>query len=83
MRKFPLLALLLLAAPLGAVLPPPPEAAAAGPHVNETRGSAAPERPSRIYSVEGPELKTRLGMALTHSHQQRRRTDFWSFRVES
>jgi hypothetical protein len=70
---------LLLAAPASAVLPPPSEGLSAEDSlVAETRGAAAPERPSRIYSVQGPELKARLATALLHARGQSPRTDFWA-----
>jgi hypothetical protein len=78
-RTNPLLALLLLAAPAGAVLPPPSEGVPPEDSlVAESRGAGAPERPSRIYSVQGPELKARLSTALLHARGQSPRTDFWA-----
>lgn len=79
MRTNPLLAVLLLAAPAGAVLPPPSEGISPEDSlVAESRGASAPERPSRIYSVQGPELKTRLSTALLHAHALSPRTEFWA-----
>src|ERR1041385_7358741 len=67
LRTNPLLALLPLAAPAGAVLPPPSEGLPPEDSlVAESRGGGAPERPSRIYTVQGPELKARLSTAPFH-----------------
>jgi hypothetical protein len=77
-RKLPLLTVLLVAAPLAAVLPPPAEGGAAEDLVvAEGRGASAPERPSRIYAVQGPRLKARLSLALSHARSLSPPTDFW------
>jgi hypothetical protein len=61
------------------VLPPPSEGVPPEDSlVAESRGAGAPERPSRIYSVQGPELKARLSTALLHARGQSPRTDFWA-----
>jgi hypothetical protein len=75
-----LLAVLLVAAPpLAAVLPPPSaDGTEADLTVTESRGAAAPARPSRIYAIQGkPELKGRLALALAHARGVPRKTDFW------
>ncbi len=77
-RKFPLLTVLLVAAPLAAVLPPPTEGGEREDLVvSEGRGASAPERPSRIYAVQGPKLKARLSLALSHARGLSPRTDYW------
>ena len=79
MRKAVLLTVLLFAAPAGAVLPPPSEGFPTDELVSEARGAAsAPDQPSRIYAVQGPELKSRLSTALSHAHGLTPRTDFWA-----